>query len=409
MKKLKKIYRFFIGTVALVFAFSVFSCHKQKSMSVAFYNLPQNYEDAVKSQLESSFDGIVFSYFDFDPSIPLSEQQDLYKKELKKVSIIFAKTDADAIDFANESNIVKKVSSEYLSGMPISVISSINHNDNKVSRIPFLYDMTEIDVNYNFYKKTSVKELNLWSDLIQVAQDELSTVDTPIVFAYKDDAELLNVFGQMIEVFTNYSECENFYNSLYEIFKDYRKNGETALNQIPKLFEENKSAQETIFQLRRMMNSQNGTLKHYVKDLTSQDALFYADNKFCGMYFTTLSGHRKISQNVISEYRSVYFPAFTATTQRKFTAQEFCIIPLDDSEQTVSVIADFCNLKQTQISTATGLAPVQKSCQTADKQADDVRFWITASSGPLHPLSTAVPESKALSATATALRNLLEE
>lgn len=378
-------------------------------MSVAFYNIPEAYEVEIKNQLESSYEGVFFSYFDFNSSLPLSEQTDFFKKELKNTSLIFAKTDADNIDFSESSKLVKKVSSEYLNGMPLSVISTINREENKIARIPFLYDMAEIDVEYNYYKKSSVKELNLWNDLVQVAQDEQKIVDTPIVFGYKDDAILLDIFGQLSEVFSLYEESEALYNSLYEIFKDYRKNGQDELKKISEVFKTNKAAEETIFQLRRMMTAKNGVIKNYVRELTNTDALFYAENSLCGIYFTSLSGHRKIAQNAVSNFKSIYYPSVSATTRRKFTAQEYCIIALDNSEDTLSVIADFCNLKQSEISRATGLSPVQKSCQTADKQADDVRFWLTASSGPLPPLSTALPETQALSYAAESLRSLLEE
>ena len=118
-------------------------------------------------------------------------------------------------------------------------------------------------------------------------------------------------------------------------------------------------------------------------------------------------GKGTVVKKLVEQYG--YSLSVSATTRRKFTAQEYCIIALDNSEDTLSVIADFCNLKQSEISRATGLSPVQKSCQTADKQADDVRFWLTASSGPLPPLSTALPETQALSYAAESLRSLLEE
>lgn len=408
MKKIKYFVIFFLFSI---FACIFTACHKNnsKSLDIAFYNVPEEIQTEITKYVISQNENTIVNYVVIDNSIPISEQTKELKKELKNVSMIFAQTDEDVKDFSESNNLVKKVSAQYLSGMPISVISSIKRDGNNIYRIPFIYDMCQIDINFTAYKNTSVKELNLWNDLIQVANEEKSVFDTPLVFAYKSDKELLDIFGQLIEVFTDYETFEDFYNSVYKAFKNYRANGSEALKEIEKLLREDKGAQEAIFQLRRMMNKQNGVITSPVFSLNSNDSIFYADYNLCGILFSTLSAHRKINPEVIGNYRSIYYPPVSANSQRKFTAQEFCIIPLSDSEETLSLISKICNTDQTQISTATGLAPVQKSCATADHQADDVRFWITASSGPLPPLTNALPEAKALEYTAKALRNLLEE
>lgn len=408
MKKIKYFVIFFIFSI---FACIFTACHKNKNktLEIAFYNIPQEIQEEITKYIISQNENTTINYIVIEDTIPLSEQAKELKKDLKNVSMIFAQTDEDVKEFSESNKLVQKVSSQYLSGMPISVISTINRDGNNISRIPFIFDMCQIDINYGAYKNTSVKSLNLWNDLIQVATEEKSVFDTPVIFAYKNDEELLNTFGQLIEVFADYEAFETFYDSVYKAFKNYRANGSDALKEIDRLLKEDKGAQEAIFQLRRMMSKQNGVITSPVFSLNSNDTTFYADYNLCGIILSSLSAHRKINPDAIGSYRSIYYPPVSANAQRKFTAQEYCIIPLSNSEETLSLISKICNTDQTIISTATGLAPVQKSCATADHQADDVRFWITASSGPLPPLTNALPEAKALEYTAKALRNLLEE
>ena len=49
---------------------------------------------------------------------------------------------------------------------------------------------------------------------------------------------------------------------------------------------------------------------------------------------------------------------------------------------------------QEDLSRASGLAPVLAQCRTPDKQADDARYWIAATTAPLAGLSSEVYLSK---------------
>lgn len=404
MKKIKKLLPVLL-TLAFPFLFS--SCNKQKSIWVGFYNLPENVQLAIYNSLENP--DYYVNYITFDYTRPLSEQTQDLKRYGKKMTVLFAQTNQDLIEFSESSKYVKRVSSKYLSGMPISVISSINRENNSIGRIPFLYDMNQIDINYNSYKNTSVSELKVWNDLITVAKEEASIYETPAILPYKNNEELLNIFGQLVEVFTDYKDYEKLYDEFLTAYKNYKTNGDSSLNEFDSVLKNNQAAQEAIFQLRRLINKQTGIFTEPVRSLTLTDSLFYADNQLCGIYFTTLGNHRRINMDSVGKYRSIYYPPVSISTQRKFSAQEFCVIPFSDSKETLSILSKFSNTDQEQLSTISGLAPVQKSCLTADHQADDVRFWITSSAGPLPPLSNALSDGVSLEYTARILRNLLEE
>jgi hypothetical protein len=61
------------------------------------------------------------------------------------------------------------------------------------------------------------------------------------------------------------------------------------------------------------------------------------------------------------------------------------------SEKAESVLAELISVQaQETMSRSTGIAPVLAQCRTPDKQADDARFWIAATTCPLPGLSNEV-------------------
>ncbi len=124
--------------------------------------------------------------------------------------------------------------------------------------------------------------------------------------------------------------------------------------------------------------------------------------------FLNLSEHRTFERPVISKYTSVYIPAATETSARSFTSPVLLGISLSKDKVARSSLEKLAGEFQSQLSFATGLAPVLASCSVPDVQADDVRYWVAASDEPLPALADWLFATKAQKNTfAEALRNVL--
>lgn len=371
-----------------------------KTPSFAFYNLPESHKEIIINTIKKSI-GDDISIINLDDSIPLSNQTD----KIKKTSMIFTITDSDNLDFALNNKMAKAFPEELASGMPYTIVSSISKKAGGLSHLPFLYDMYQIDVNYSHFQKTSIEAINTWEDLVKTASEEITFTPSPIIFNSADDKEFLNIFGQLIEVFQTYEEYQTFYDGLYNSFKkDSASSFQTTfcVDYVNNMLQNDYNFQSTYSAFNKMVTA--NLINQTTLKFTQSDVLTYANNQLTGMIFSKLSDHRQISREAIGQYKTIYFPSLLIDDARKFAANEYSIILLKENKNTAKLSQDFAINLQTELCTFTGLSPVQKDCITPDRQSDDVRYWLAASSGPLLPLSAAIPDSKTQKIIANLLR-----
>lgn len=409
LSKLSKPVKIFVtgSLLILLILISVFSVIYliQNKPTLAFYNVPQK----VKNQVISVSEKVTnksFKVLELNSSIPLSIQ----KKSLKKADLVFVRSDSDTKEFftSSKSKIFKPLEKNLLSGTASTIQKTVplsEKNKNQIFYLPFLYDMYLIDVNYEYFKKTSAPFLDTWDDLVSIAEKEADFVNTPVVFPVKDDEEFLNIFGQFIEAFFTFEEYESFQSSLYSAFKNDIKNAEfekksatlnTSFEQTTSLIE--KFVESPVFKkiavtFAEMQNK--GILADDVTNFSKEDSLFFAENKLCGFYLTSLSNHRLIPRNSLNDYKSIYFPNTGKYQERKFCADEYAVAKIKSNKSSKQIIEAISSTYQTVLSTQTGLAPVQKNCKTPDQQSDDVRYYLAASAGPVLPLSSCMPSTQA--------------
>lgn len=399
MSRIKKIVIFgniFVLCLMLITFLVIFLVTKKQI--IGFYNIPTENIKIFTNIIEENISD-KFEYFIFDSLIPLSSQL-----KSTKCSMIFTITDSDTKEFAQQNKHVKTVSKDLLNGMPFSIQKQIPTENNEIFYVPFLYDMYQIDVNFDFLNKIDFSVLNLWEDLLNIAIQEKSITKSPIVFPIADDCEFLNIFGQLIECFSSPKEYEDLYNELYQSFKTNQN------EKITEVFQNHLSSQNGVFKtLIQLINLQeNQLISNDVFFHSKQDCQFFVENELCGIYFTTLQNHREISRDVIKNYRTIYFPSDFEKNERKFAAKEYSMILFKQNELTTKILQDFSQNLQQEISTKTGLAPVQKNIPAPDVQSDDVRYWLAASSGPMLPLSSSLPSKNAQRILADEIRNVLK-
>ena len=167
-----------------------------------------------------------------------------------------------------------------------------------------------------------------------------------------------------------------------------------------------------IFELKNMISE--GLLHTSTLNLSMEDFQFQLNNKMCAAAFLRLSDHRQISRSVIEDYTTIYCPEIQKAdagrdADRTFSAPKIAAVKLKNNRRADNVLVRLSNTNQTELCSYSGLAPVQRECQVPDHQADDVRYWLAASKGPVLPLAAALPSKEARTAAAIYFRNLLQQ
>lgn len=367
---------------------------------IAFYKYDSNQQKIILNHI-SSISSKKYKSVVLDSSIPLSKQAE----KLKGASLLFAVSDADNLDFALNNKLVKPIPSDFFVSMPSSFVKNLQQKQEGYSHIPILYDMYQIDVNYPIFEQFNVKNINIWKDIMKAADAQVGKTPAPLIIPFADYIEFLNIFGQLYEVRNTFPEYEKFYAELYENFKKDLTENTDYSNTISYI----NNLKETDFDFKHTINIYNdliktGAVRDSTLNFTIKDLLFYCDNELSGFIMCKLSDHRKIAREVINHYKSIYTPSLYLEDDRKFAANEYSIFMIKNNKETLKIISALSDDYQYELCCETGLAPVQKTAETLDHQADDVRYWLAASSGPLPPLSTAIPDAQLQKKIADMLR-----
>lgn len=376
------------------------------SNTIAFYRVPQNVQTAIINVLnadsenqnqEKTFEVLVLS-----EELSLEAQ----KTKIKKCDAVIFINDIQTAEFF-ESPVTKPINlslANIADGYPSSILSSLKisgaggsgaadgaeNSAQSVKILPFLYDFYELDVNYPLYQKSQMKSINVWDDLAETAYRELPYTKAPVILPVADDREFLNFMGLIAEALSGSQAYEN----MLENF-----NFEAAL-------ENGKPLALAVNEIRGFL--QHGLIPYDSIKFIPEDILFYMDHELSGIYFTKLSQHRKISNKVVNNYTSIYCPSKVFTADRKFAAEQYSISLIKNTAETTRLVKNLSDSLQTELATKTGLSPVQKKCAVPDHQADDVRFWLAASKGPVMPLANFFRTQEERHSAANKLRELIQ-
>lgn len=372
------------------------------STTIAFYRVPQNVQNAIINVLNADSENQnqekAFEMLILNEDLTLEAQ----KKKIKKCDAVIFINDIQTAEFF-ESPVTKPINlalANIADSYPSSILSSLKisgggatgnkETSQSLKILPFLYDFYELDVNYPLYQKSQMKSLNVWDDLAETAYRELPYTKAPVILPVADDREFLNFMGLIAEALSGSEAYEN----MLENF-----NFEAAL-------EKGKPLALAVNEIRGFL--QYGLMPYDSIKFIPEDILFYMDHELSGIYFTKLSQHRKISNKVVNNYTSIYCPSKVFTADRKFAAEQYSISLIKNTAETTRLVKNLSDSLQTELATKTGLSPVQKNCAIPDHQADDVRFWLAASKGPVMPLANFFRTQEERHSAANKLRELIQ-
>lgn len=399
----------------LLLFFAVLGLMQSKDV-VYFYDVAPNVQKTV-IKIISETENVKAKKIKFeslDSTVPLSSL--VKTKKLHKASLIIVKNNLDSLDLVNNpENFYEKFktvnfSTDILEGMPQALIdhtkamSKISKENNaSIKYIPFLYDFYQVDVFYPTFLKSNVAHINTWDNLVTAASNAKDFCAAPILINFANNSEFINTLGSITEALSSPAEYESL---LQNIYAAYKKGSNALETEIKNQLESDSALKKAVDSIKVM--HQNKSISNTTKVFSDDDVQFYKDNGLSLFSFTTLGQHRNISREVINNYKTIYYPGETTTTNRKFCSPEFGVICPKEKKYTKNIILNLVKNQQVVLCSETGLVPVQKNCSVPDIQSDDARYWLAASNGPVLPLEAALPSVNAKELFANIVRDFLK-
>jgi hypothetical protein len=374
----------------------VFSIMHRKP-TAAFYGIPESDQKMIAAELTD------FTIVTYDASKPIAGQL----KSGKKADILFTyngKTLTEAAVVARKKK----------AGLPPSVLEGIISSvrmtaprsaEGAVLAVPLLLDNYEIDINRELMRDAGYAMLDSWADLDKFARSMHRKITATVVMAGGDDRELINITGALCESLQGKAA---WYNAAAKIRESIAAGKNTEIDFEAVISDLCATQESPLYTTDRLLSSwyKDGILYPDTFHMKKPDIQAFMESELCAISFLTLSQHRAVAQQKISNYNSQYYPSSPDAETRNFTAPVVFAVPLRNSRAAKAAITALAKGRQEKVSRATGLAPVQADCRVPDKQADDVRYWVAASGDPLPALADAVfNDDDERTAFANALRN----
>lgn len=148
--------------------------------------------------------------------------------------------------------------------------------------------------------------------------------------------------------------------------------------------------------------------------IKAPDLVNFIENRQAGFVFMDLETHRLVDHRTIDMYETSFISADAQLSSRSLVIPLIVAMPVSTgrNEQDAALILEHLASDQSQsnLSNATGFAPVSGTATPPDRQSSDVRFWLAASERPLTCLfATATADPEKQKALATAIRARLRE
>ena len=383
--------------------------------NIAFYRIPERQVEAFQKTFEGMNSGkkkqYLFRFYTLDGTKPLVKQikskYDLVitPKGFSSEELI-AKLSKKANKLAYPQDILEKTT------ISVKQTAVYAGKKNNVMLLPLVFDNNELAVDRRIFKESKIKEIKNWDDVDTIARTAKKNSTLSVVFAGADDSQFLSVAGALVESL----DGRNAYDALVskiknEIYKNEKNAQPLTAGKFDSMIENLCAPGQPLYNTaQKIAEWQNKSYLYtdpFALSKTDVQNLMKMEN--AAIVLMTLSDHRATDFKTIENYNSTYYPSQAKASSRTFASPVYCALPLSTKKiarKTISLLA--INL-QDKLSSNTGLAPVSAACQTPDRQADDVRYWISSTNAPAVPLSEAAfKDDKNRNLFASALRNYIK-
>lgn len=358
---------------------------------IGFFNLPSNIQDIFQEQANSWISSYKkeFKYIEIDPNLSQAEQLKIFKK----CDLVFTHTSLATEFFAPYS---QGPSQNVLNLMPSSMRKAARSTQNSYA-LPLLFDHFELAWNKKYLLQTNIESPLTFAHLFEAKKQLQKSVRYPFICAGAHDATLLGLVSALTEA----SQGTEAWNA---IINAARTLSPEHITEIPEL-------QNTLNLLIEWRKA--GFIHPEWFRMTQTDIHAFMENNYTIFVAMFLSDHRTIEHKTIEKYDSIYFPSIDGRSNRAFIAPSYlALLPKRKKINPFSqgLYQDLMqNKTQEKISSASGLSPANAQCETADRQASDVRLWIAASQEPLPSFATTVYTQEAdITQSAATIRTYIE-
>lgn len=334
----------------------------QRTVNVAFYNLPEKVTKTLEDNIKSAELARVFF-----KSITLEELNN--EKALKNYDVIFT---YDGIVAENLKKKGTNISGRLFSMLPSSLKRETEDNSRKA--IPVLLDHFELSYNKMIAEKTGLENPQSFNELLDFLEASKKYIFTPFFTNGGDDEILLGLISCLIEAKGGYDAYSDF-------VKNVRKN--PALDKIIslKLGEAGSVTLEEILELFRNWQ-ENGIVHPNWYNAKFRDIIAFMEDGQISVLFTKLSVHRTIPYKLIRDFSTERAPVASAASATSASVDHAVIAPaiyaIKLSKKSINdKVLHHLLTEETQsaLSMGTQLGPVALRGESFDVQADDVRFF----------------------------------
>lgn len=367
-----------VSLLALITVIIFVNANKaDKTFTIGFYNTNTSVQNTLTSlsQEYADAEGKLFEFYTFNNDSDFYEQ---VKK--KKIDLIFA-----ADGYALRNSLTAQNEDAPLPDIDLSALFSTMRQatktkNKKYSAIPILFDNFEINIETSAFKMSGMKAIASWKDIEEFSQIQKGKSDYPVSFAGAEPVFLLDLLGALGEAL----EGKEAYDKAAEILIQASNLGSFDASEIVKKLFIYPDAPIPYSLYFLQQYAKKGYLTPASQYLKHTDINSYIQQRVTNLFFTSLSIHRTYDVKAISRFSSIYFPSDTRPEGRHFTANITYAVPVTKKAENTALIQELISTEaQASLSQMTGLAPVLANCPTPDKESDDARYWIAATSTPL--------------------------
>jgi hypothetical protein len=381
----KRILAILAGTVALAAVLFFILTTTRKSL-VVLYGLSDPTIAAIEREAGSSFKFMVIGGDE-----PISAR----KKDLLKANLVFMHDGKAASELRAEAVAPDE---SILALMPSAMREAGKFGTQRYG-IPILFDHFEIDWNVSLIGGRSLAKPNTLTELVKVSNAIKGKNLWPIVCAGGTDEDLLGFVGALVISVSGLDAYEKLVTDASEGTPFAELVRTTAL----------KNALDTLIEWRK-----SGIIHPEWFRMKSADVSAFMQMDYACFFAMSLSSHRLLDRKIAEKVQSIEFPTDRKELDRGILAPAIVAIELRQSlpgnraaRRLVTALAQ--SAAQATVSADSGLAPANSNATTADKQADDARFWIAASRKPFpDPAAASFSDPSARAAFAVAIRQYLE-
>ena len=335
----------------------------ERTVNIAFYGLSDTMRELLIKQIPQeeniilNFD--VISDNDFDTALIKDKYDMLFTWR------------GEATD--SLSGVAEELPARVLEIMP----STISREAKKNKCVPILLDHCELAYSEDVVKKLNTDLPTSLNSFIEYLNSAKGVVFSPFFCNGAEDRILIDFVGALVLAKGGLASYE-------KLIEELRK-----AESLEEVIDTQLGADDT--SLRSILDM----LKAWPKEgLThpawfngrGNDLLYFAEDKQIACFFTTLSEHRKIPYNVISQYESWLVPSNHDASDYGLIAPAVSAMLLSANSNCKRYLANFFTEEmQSELSNLTALAPVHSRAQPYDRQADDVRFFAASCKGGAMP------------------------